>query len=122
MISKNIISLIVILLISINVYANKASIGKRGLKFIDDAKKELIDNLNDPESAKIRKLMYFNDQNNNIQVLCGEINAKNRMGGYVGYEKFFIASNGRYDIGQNDHTQYYDSYCTNRDKRGIELK
>ena len=119
---RNLYVLILISVISVKVYANKALIDKEGKLFVDNAKNTLMDSLNDPESAKIRKLMYFDDKANKIKVLCGEINAKNRMGGYVGYEKFFIASNGRYDIGQNEHTQYYDSYCRNINQNGILVK
>ncbi|MCH7331458.1 hypothetical protein [Acinetobacter modestus] len=39
-------------------------------------------NLFDPEAAKFR----------NIQGNCGEINAKNRMGGYTGYRRFIYNS------------------------------
>jgi hypothetical protein len=40
----------------------------------------------DPYSAKYRSL-YFGSQNRSV--VCGEINAKNRMGGYVGYKAFW---------------------------------
>lgn len=119
---RNFYVLLLIAVISAKVYANKALVDKEGKLFIENAKNALIDSLNDPESAKIRKLMYFDDKLNKIKVLCGEINAKNRMGGYVGYEKFFISSNGRYDVGQKDHTQYYDSYCRNVNQNGILVK
>jgi hypothetical protein len=119
---RNFYAFLLIAVISAKVYANKALVDKEGKLFIENAKNTLIESLNDPESAKLRKLMYFDDKANNMKVLCGEINAKNRMGGYVGYEKFFIASNGRNDIGQNDHGQYYDSYCSNRDNKGVIVK
>lgn len=119
---RNLCALLLITVISSKVYANKALLDKEGKLFIDNARNTLIDSLNDPDSAKIRKLMYFDDKLNKIKVLCGEINAKNRMGGYVGYEKFFISSNGRYDIGHKEHTQYYDSYCRNNNQNGILVK
>lgn len=119
---KNILTLAAAFIFTFNSQANTEQLSKEGLLFVENAQKALIDNLNDPDSAKLRKLMYFNDVNNKMQILCGEINAKNRMGGYVGYRKFFIASNGRSDIGGNDHSQYYDSYCSNREKNGLIIK
>lgn len=41
----------------------------------------------DPESARFRAL-FFNEFNGS-QYLCGEVNARNRMGGYVGYRRFY---------------------------------
>jgi hypothetical protein len=42
--------------------------------------------LNDPDSALFRNVMHFEKSGAG----CGEVNAKNRMGGYVGYT-FFVA-------------------------------
>lgn len=47
------------------------------------AKKELIDG----ESAQFLELKYFKETN----YVCGQINAKNRLGGYVGAKKFVVS-------------------------------
>jgi hypothetical protein len=47
----------------------------------EDAVKQL---LNDPDSAKFTKVVVNPDGN-----VCGMVNAKNRMGGYVGETPFF---------------------------------
>lgn len=64
-------------------------------KSIKKFKNEILDRLKDPDSAKFRKLTWktpIDKHGNKIVVLCGEVNAKNAMGGYTGYSKFF--SNG----------------------------
>jgi hypothetical protein len=41
----------------------------------------------DPSSVQLQKLMLPTKP---LATLCGEVNAKNRMGGYVGFRPFFI--------------------------------
>lgn len=57
----------------------------------------LEDRLKDAESARIRRLQV-NKVDGNLH-LCGEVNAKNLYGAYVGFEKFygmiFPRSNGK---------------------------
>jgi hypothetical protein len=52
-------------------------------KFQSQAKDAVRQRLADPDSAKFR-----NVRNVNGDVVCGEFNAKNGMGGYVGYRRF----------------------------------
>jgi len=47
--------------------------------------------LNDPESAKFADVITGNDGN-----VCGRVNAKNRMGGYVGTVPFFYQAKVKY--------------------------
>ncbi|RUW41365.1 MAG: hypothetical protein E5V37_01810 [Mesorhizobium sp.] len=51
----------------------------------------LSDGLFDPYSAKISDLFH----GMNKGVICGRINAKNRMGGYVGYAPFYVYTSDR---------------------------
>lgn len=55
---------------------------------IDLAKKAIEGVLSDPSSVQYKDVKEFSDA-----VVCGEINAKNKLGGYVGYSKFIY--NGR---------------------------
>lgn len=66
-----------------------------------DSKKESADEkviqivksqLKDPDSAKFQ----------NIKGQCGEINAKNSFGGYVGFKRFLIQPNGDVVIEDQD--------------------
>lgn len=47
--------------------------------------------LNDPDSAKFRNERYLGNWLLSDGYYCGEINAKNRMGGYIGYQVFYIS-------------------------------
>jgi hypothetical protein len=56
------------------------------IEVLENALKE---DLTDPDSAKFRRLTLFDDpENPGLMELCGEVNAKNRMGGYAGYRGF----------------------------------
>lgn len=58
-------------------------------QFKHEAIDALKHSLSDPESAEFRGLRVVVREQIEF-VLCGEINAKNRMGGYVGYRPFFV--------------------------------
>jgi hypothetical protein len=50
--------------------------------------------LTDPESAKFRNINKGSDPG----LVCGEVNSKNRLGGYVGFTKFLVAADGTVTI------------------------
>jgi hypothetical protein len=58
-------------------------------RFVNRAKATLTEEFNDPESANFRRLSVTQDKAG--RTLCGEVNAKNRMGGYVGYRRFIVS-------------------------------
>jgi hypothetical protein len=48
----------------------------------------------DPVSAQFRRLWRApNTPDGNAAVWCGEVNRKNRMGGYIGFRKFYFTRN-----------------------------
>lgn len=49
---------------------------------INSAKKAVEKNLKDPSSAQYRNLISKGG------MVCGEVNSKNSMGGYAGFEEF----------------------------------
>lgn len=56
------------------------------------AKAALSDKLPDPESTEFRNLKRVSQRaqaGSTTTAICGEINAKNRVGGYDGYRRFF---------------------------------
>jgi hypothetical protein len=59
-------------------------------KFIERAKQELTRNFKDPESAQYRNLFLVTHDGGNAKTLCGEVNAKNSYGGYVGGKLFYV--------------------------------
>jgi hypothetical protein len=60
-----------------------------------DAKAAIIDQLKDPESAKFSDILVKGE------MVCGQVNAKNSMGGYVGKRYWIYDANrkGR-DVGR----------------------
>lgn len=60
------------------------------MAFATDAKAVTADSLIDPMSPQYRKLRYAK-QPNGSEVICGDVNAKNRFGGYVGFNAFVVA-------------------------------
>lgn len=62
-----------------------------------EAKEGAKSGLKDPDSAKFRNLYEvagMKDDGGNHAV-CGEVNAKNSYGGYVGYRRFMQLASGR---------------------------
>ncbi|TPL96416.1 hypothetical protein FJ960_26115 [Mesorhizobium sp. B2-3-11] len=70
------------------INTNSAGFTKEEIDIVAEA---LGDQLIDPYSAKISDL--FHGMNNGV--VCGRINAKNRMGGYVGYAPFYVYTSDR---------------------------
>lgn len=71
-------------------------------KKIEEAAVNIIrDRLNDPESAKFLNVVYRPELG-----VCGEFNAKNKFGGYVGYKKFLVETPGMTLIEGPDLQEY----------------
>lgn len=69
---------------------------RQAQKALVDGKRAVTNSLKDPESARFRNL-----KSSGGLFLCGEVNAKNSMGGYTGFKKF-------YAIGLIDVVTYED--------------
>lgn len=73
-----------------------AHAAEAGKEEIAQAQEFFKKSLKDPDSAQFRNVLYFEKTgssgkpNKNV---CGEINAKNSYGGYVGFQPFYF-SNG----------------------------
>lgn len=55
---------------------------------IVEAKQRLREQMTDPESTNFRGV-YLGTNG----VVCGQVNSKNRMGGYAGFQRFFVTAN-----------------------------
>ena len=72
---------------------------------VHELRKPVLAELNDPDSAKFRNerlLFGWSAWRVKSNILCGEINAKNRMGGYVGYVKFQSTAGMYVDIANDE--------------------
>lgn len=54
---------------------------------VDAARKAITYSLTDPDSAKFREVFVAPNQ----VAVCGEVNAKNSYGGYVGFRRFMYS-------------------------------
>lgn len=64
---------------------------------IETAKNAVLDQLIDPESARFYRIYgTLTSAPNKEPRVCGEVNAKNRMGGYTGRKRFVVASGKPY--------------------------
>lgn len=72
-----------------------------------EAKKAVAASLTDPASVQFQEVKSYNQN-----VVCGEYNAKNRMGGYVGFKPFIYYRGGlvAYDLPANQ-----SALCKNSD-------
>lgn len=52
-------------------------------EYIEQAKVAISKDLKDPSSAQFRNVRVISGK------VCGEVNAKNAMGGYVGFQRFW---------------------------------
>lgn len=58
---------------------------------IESLKAKVLDLLSDPASAQFRRVKLLDGEKG----LCGELNAKNKLGGYTGFTAFAVDSKGR---------------------------
>lgn len=79
-----------------------------------EAKAAIRDALKDPDSAKFKGVFV----NPATKAVCGEVNAKTPMGGYMGYRKFywlpgdtFIAQIARTAAGQSVWDDAWNAKC-----------
>ena len=59
----------------------------------NSAKGLVKENLKDPYSAKFRKMFITHGEGHTF--VCGEVNAKNSFGAYVGHRKFIVNMNDK---------------------------
>jgi hypothetical protein len=62
----------------------------------EDLKRMVMNSLNDPNSAEFKNLQHIEGK-----ALCGQVNAKNSYGGYVGFKAFVADSQGVYWAGDS---------------------
>lgn len=77
------------------------------LYMLSELRAPVLAQLSDPDSATFRNEVIKGDWwYAKGSILCGEVNAKNKMGGYIGYQKFSSFGGVEADIG---HTPSMDS-------------
>ncbi len=62
---------------------------------LENGKKTILRDLNDPNAAQLRNLVVYASKNAKGEpwlVLCGEVNDKNLLGAYTGFKPFIVNS------------------------------
>ena len=62
----------------------------RSSKIFSQAKALAADRLRDPEATRYKDEYTAYQASNGDIIVCGTLNAKNAMGGYVGYKPFYV--------------------------------
>jgi hypothetical protein len=57
-------------------------------RVVAEAKTLAAQGLRDPQSAQFRNVVTKSIAENRLLMVCGEVNAKNAYGGYVGFQRF----------------------------------
>lgn len=71
--------------------ASTAALAQKGgnSKFAADAMNVVADLFNDPDSVKFRNVGIYQKEEGEERYVCGQVNAKNLYGAYVGYKWFY---------------------------------
>ncbi len=88
----------IILVISMVYMASPAAADQ-----VETAKAAVLGKLKDPESARFRNIRSVGDQGAVGEIVCGEVNARNAMGGYVGFRKFHYSAKVAMALIPGDH-------------------
>ncbi|WP_418514826.1 hypothetical protein [Delftia sp. PS-11] len=85
-----------------------------GSYLVHQHRKPVLAELKDPDSAQFRKERLVRKAGFTLDgtILCGEVNAKNEMGGFSGYKPFASAAGGRAEIGSDAiDRKFVELYC-----------
>ena len=59
-------------------------------RVVATAKSLVADRMRDPEATRFKDEIYAYQTSYGDYIVCGTLNAKNAMGGYVGYKPFYV--------------------------------
>lgn len=77
-----------------NAVASKPADAKdqknREFLWVEKGKESVLARLKDPDSATFKEVYFFRSKSD-VPVACGQVNSKNALGGYAGYQHFISA-------------------------------
>jgi len=96
---------------SVVSYFETPAIGKRTTQQYKDPIEE---GMFDPDASLYRNVKYYSPKlkGKKITVMCGKFNAKNKMGGYIGYKRF-VSDGVRGNIESYYKNEVIDCMCRN---------
>ncbi|UNM95959.1 hypothetical protein MMG00_12260 [Ignatzschineria rhizosphaerae] len=76
------------------------------------AKESIQKTLVDPKSAEYKDI-YVHKNREGVKAVCGYVNAKNRLGGYAGYEPFLAVGSiaATKSQGGKEFAEAWNTYC-----------
>ncbi len=82
--------------------------------------------LKDPSSVQFRSLrLYGGGGDDEPQAICGEVNARNAYGGYVGFSRFFYEFQTGASLNERDGVAamatLWGDFCSRKPRGGVEL-
>ena len=89
---------------------------KHADKEIDQAKQQIESQLKDPQSAQYKQVTKFSEN-----VVCGLVNAKNSMGGYVGFKPFVFNGPEVGDVVLDASSYNITIFCNNEPKKKLTV-
>ena len=75
---------------------------KEEAELLERAKEAVKNMMKDPDSAKFKDLIAGQVSKDKKKHVCGMVNSKNSMGGYVGYKGFVYIDGEKYAVLQED--------------------
>lgn len=79
---------------------------------ITAAKKAVIEQLKDPNSAEFKNVGKYVATISGKPMVCGQVNAKNSMGGYVGFRRFAFSQTEGLAIEGATPESIFDLWCS----------
>ena len=76
--------------VNINTLQVNSAPSKNSTKVFSKAKVLFANKMRDPEATRFKPNRTVYDLSNGDQIVCGTVNTKNAMGGYVGYKSFYV--------------------------------
>lgn len=91
-------------------------------KFIADAKNVVAEAFRDPDSVKFRNVGLYQKEDSDERYVCGQVNAKNLYGAYVGYKLFYATPTRAQIVTNQDGRLDSANYEENCFKKLSEVK
>jgi len=85
-----------------------AAMGYRAY-LVSELRQHVLVHLADPDAAQFRNTRLVGDWNPRGMVMCGEVNARNALGGYAGHRKYVVMGDSYFHI---DDEQLVNSMCS----------
>lgn len=95
-----------------------AAIAYRSFVLLPSLEAAVLNQLKDPESAQFKDLRYVGNWTKFGGMLCGKVNAKNELGGYAGFSRFWVLGESAFVDHQDGTYVSSDDPCAEFEAKG----